>query len=141
MDGVKGLEVYEGHLARLEESRGWIDASQKQSAHKHMMAALGRIGSLKLKLGDNDAALEAYMSLIGTVEEDSPVASHVEKAKAHIKCATIFRQREGTENREQSVEHLREAHRMYKTLYGGQHKDTAAIESSLKQWLAEDKKS
>ena len=141
MDGVKGLEVYEGHLARLEEARGWVDASQKQSAHKHMMAALGRIGSLKLKLGDNDAALEAYMSLINTVEDDSPLASHVEKAKAHIKCATIFRQREGTENREQSVEHLREAHRMYEALYGGKHKDTVAIESSLKQWLAEDKRS
>lgn len=141
MDGVKGLEIYEGHLSRLEEARGWIDASQKQSAHKHMMAALGRIGSLKLKLGDNDAALEAYMSLINTVEDDSPLASHVEKAKAHIKCATIFRQREGSESREQSVEHLTEAKRMYSALYGARHKDTVAIDSSLKQWLAEDKKS
>lgn len=141
MDGVKGLEVYEGHLSRLEESRGWVDVSQKQSAHKHMMAALGRIGSLKLKLGDNEAALEAYMSLVNTVEDDSPVASHVEKAKAHIKCATIFRQRDGSDNRQQSVEHLREALKMYEALYGRKHKDTIAIDSSLKQWLAEDRKS
>lgn len=140
MDGVKGLEVYESHLARLEESRGWVDLAQKHSAHKHMIAALGRIGSLKLKLGDYEAALEAYTSLVNTVEDDSPLASHVEKAKAHIKCATIFRQREGRENREQSVQQLREAHRMYEALYGAKHKDTTAIESSLKQWLAEDKK-
>ena len=64
---------------------------------------------------------------------------HIEKAKAHIKCATIFRKRGGAENHATAVSHLREALRMYKALYDPGHKDTTAIATTLKQWLAEDK--
>jgi tetratricopeptide (TPR) repeat protein len=139
IDGVRGLEEYDEEMGKIRESHGLKDNSYKSSSHKHLVAALGRIGSLKLKLGDNDGALEAYLSLIDHVEEDSPIPSHIEEAKAHIKCATIFRQRHGDKNREESVLQLREALRMYKALYGPDHKDTTAIATSLKQWLAEDK--
>jgi len=92
-----------------------------------------------MKLGDNDGALEAYLNLCEEVDEDSPLASHVEEAKAHIKCATIFRQHEDPKDHDTAVHHLKEALRMYKALYGPDHKDTVAISTSLKQWLAEDK--
>jgi len=84
--------------------------------------------------------LEAYMMLIKEVEDDSPLTSHVEKAKAHIKCATIYRKRGGEENHDTAVTHLKEALRMYKALYDPKHKDTIAIATTLKQWQAEDKK-
>jgi hypothetical protein len=41
--------------------------------------------------------------------------------------------------RDKAVRHLKEALRMYKALYGPDHKDTLAIQTSLKQWLTEDK--
>jgi tetratricopeptide (TPR) repeat protein len=138
-DGVTGLEQYEASMDEIRESDCVIDVTAKHSSHKHLVAALGRIGSLKLKLGDNEGALEAYLSLIEQVDEDSPIASYTEQAKAHIKCATIFRQRNGEKNRDESISHLKEALRMYKALYGNEHKDTTAISTSLKQWLAEDK--
>jgi hypothetical protein len=105
-----------------------------------MVAALGRIGSIKLKLGDEDGALDAYLRLLEEVSDDSPLASHTEKAKAHIKCATIFRQKDDSNSRAKSVEHLREAFRMYKAIFGAEHKDTVAIKTSLDQWLSEEKK-
>jgi tetratricopeptide (TPR) repeat protein len=138
-EGVQGLNEYDASMDNLREASGVVDNSHKASSHKHLVAALGRIGSLKLKLGDDDSALEAYLQLVEEVEDDSPLASHSEKAKAHIKCATVFRQREGEDNREKSVAHLRDALRMYEALYGVEHKDTVAINTSLQQWLTEDK--
>ena len=136
-EGVRGLEEFDEDMGRLREVRGIHDQSHKTSSHKHLIAALGRIGSLRLKQGDNEGALEAYMALITQVEDDSPISSHHEKAKAHIKCATILRQRTGVENRDESIAHLKEALRMYKTLYGADHKDTVAIATTLKQWQSE----
>lgn len=138
-EGVCSLNEYDATMENIREASGVIDESHKHASHKHLVAALGRIGSLKLKLGDDEGALEAYMSLLEVVDDDSPLTSHTEKAKANIKCATIFRQREGEENQEKSVAHLRDALRMYKALYGPDHKDTNAITTSLKTWLAEDK--
>jgi tetratricopeptide (TPR) repeat protein len=138
-EGVQGLNEYDAAMDNMREASGVVDNSHKASSHKHLVAALGRIGSLKLKLGDDDNALEAYLQLVDEVEGDSPLASHSEKAKAHIKCATVFRQRDGEENREKSVAHLRDAKRMYEALYGPEHKDTVAINTSLQQWLTEDK--
>jgi tetratricopeptide (TPR) repeat protein len=139
-EGVRGLEQYEDEMARIREINGSREPSAtKGSSHKHMVAALGRIGSIKMKKGDHEGALEAYMMLIDEVGDESPLTSHVEKAKAHIKCATIFRKRGGDENHATAVTHLREALRMYKALYDPGHKDTTAIAATLKQWLAEDK--
>lgn len=138
-EGVRGLNAYEAAMEEIRERNG--SATPIGSSHKHLVAALGRIGSLKMKLGDNEGALEAYLSLVEQVDDDSPLASHIEEAKAHIKCATIFRQRENPKDHETAVSHLREALRMYKALYGPDHKDSVAIATSLKQWLAEDKTS
>ncbi|MEE4292273.1 MAG: hypothetical protein V2J13_11055, partial [Cycloclasticus sp.] len=138
-DGVKGLAEYEEATEKIREINASVLASTKHSAHKHVVAALGRIGSIKVKLGDQEGALEAYMYLIDQVSDDSPIASHIEKAKAHIKCATLFRKRETAEDHETAVLHLKDALRMYKALYAADHKDTLAISTTLKQWLAEDK--
>jgi tetratricopeptide (TPR) repeat protein len=139
-EGVRGLEEYEDEMARIREMNGSREpSSTKSSSHKHLVAALGRIGSIKMKKCDNEGSLEAYMMLIDEVDDDSPLTSHVEKAKAHIKCATIYRKRGGEENHTTAATHLREALRMYKALYDPGHKDTAAIATTLKQWLAEDK--
>jgi len=139
-DGVKGLSDYEEATEKIREVNGAVLASTKHSSHKHVVAALGRIGSIKVKLGDQEGALEAYMYLIDQVTDESPIASHIEKAKAHIKCATILRKRETKNDKESAVTHLKEALRMYKALYAPDHKDTVAISTTLKQWLAEDKK-
>ena len=58
----------------------------------------------------------------------------MEKAKAHVKCATIFRQSGGKENNENAVAQLELALQMYTVLHGQNHKDTKAISSSLRQW-------
>ena len=137
-EGVRGLREYEAAQAELQKD---LKSSEgKNTAHKHLVAALGRIGSLKLKIGDNNGALEAYMTLLREVKEDSPSASQTEKAKAHIKCATIFRQQDGPNSHSQSIAHLREALDMYTAIFGPDHKDTSAIASSLRQWLSEDRK-
>lgn len=139
-DGVKGLVEYEEATEKIKDVSGSTNlVSTKHQAHKHIIAALGRIGSIKVKMDDQDGALEAYLYLIDQVNEDSPLASHIEKAKAHIKCATLFRKRETPEGHETSITHLKEALRMYKALYAPDHKDTIAIASTLKQWLVEDK--
>lgn len=138
-EGVKGLAEYDEAMEKIREINGSVLTAAKHSSHKHVIAALGRIGSLKVKQGDQEGALEAYLYLIDQVDDDSPIASHIEKAKAHIKCATMFRKREGAENQETAVSHLKEAHRMYKALYAPGHKDTIAIQTTIKQWLAEDK--
>lgn len=139
-DGVRGLREYESAQAELLKELKSTDAG-KNTAHKHLVAALGRIGSLKLKIGDNNGALDAYMSLLSEVKDDSPATSQTEKAKAHIKCATIYRQQEsGADSHDQSIAHLREALSMYTAIFGPDHKDTSAIASSLRQWLSEDQK-
>eukprot|EP00934_Nitzschia_sp_Nitz4_P006786 Nitzschia sp. Nitz4//scaffold15_size197535//57988//62594//NITZ4_001570-RA/size197535-augustus-gene-0.223-mRNA-1//-1//CDS//3329537691//6776//frame0 len=137
-DGVDGLREYELALVELQKDPHRSPDVGKNTAHKHLIAALGRIGSLKLKVGDNDGALKAYMTLLEEVKDDSPSASKTEKAKAHIKCATIYRQQDSPDSHVQSIAHLREALNMYTAIFGPDHKDTAAIASSLRQWLAED---
>mmetsp|Transcript_27697 Transcript_27697/g.65035 ORF Transcript_27697/g.65035 Transcript_27697/m.65035 type:complete len:1605 (-) Transcript_27697:130-4944(-) len=139
-DGVSGLRQYEVALAELQKDPLRPPETGKNTAHKHLVAALGRIGSLKLKIGDSNGALLAYTSLLEEVKSDSPSASQTEKAKAHIKCATIYRQQNGTDAHQLSVSHLQQALDMYKAIFGPDHKDTMAISSSLKQWLAEDQK-
>lgn len=73
------------------------------------------------------------MMLIEEVDEESPLTYHIETAKGYIKCATIFRKR-GGENRAVS-----QALRLYQAIYDPGHKDTTAIATTLKLWLAEDK--
>lgn len=138
-DGVLGLREYEAALAELQKDPYRPPDGGKNTAHKHLVAALGRIGSLKLKIGDNDGALQAYMTLLREVKDDSPSASQTEKAKAHIKCATIYRQQDSPDSHIQSISHLREALDMYTQIFGPDHKDTSAIASSLRQWLSEDR--
>jgi tetratricopeptide (TPR) repeat protein len=138
-DGVLGLRQYEAALAELQKDPYRSPDTGKNTAHKHLIAALGRIGSLKLKIGDNEGALRAYMTLLQEVKDDSPSASQTEKAKAHIKCATIYRQQDSPDSHAQSISHLREALNMYTAIFGPDHKDTSAISSSLRQWLAEDR--
>jgi len=137
-EGVEGLRQYETGLVELQKDPLRPPDTGKNTAHKHLVAALGRIGSLKLKIGDKIGALRAYTSLLDQVKEDSPSASQTEKAKAHIKCATIYRQQDGPNSHELSVSHLRQALDMYTSIFGPDHKDTTAISSSLRQWLAED---
>jgi len=138
-EGVLGLRQYEAALAELQKDPYRPADNGKNTAHKHLAAALGRIGSLKLKIGDNEGALQAYMTLLQEVKEDSPSASQTEKAKAHIKCATIYRQQDRADSHAQSISHLREALNMYTAIFGPDHKDTTAIASSLRQWLSEDR--
>jgi tetratricopeptide (TPR) repeat protein len=135
-DGVRGLREYAAGQEKLHITPGFDDTG-KNSHLKHLVAALGRIGSLKLKIGDTKGALAAYQTLLDEVDSESPNASQVEKAKAHIKCATIHRQEEGKESHIKAIAHLREALDMYTNLFGPDHKDTLAIASSLRQWLAE----
>jgi tetratricopeptide (TPR) repeat protein len=137
-EGVQGLREYEMELVELQKDPYRAPDNGKNTAHKHLIAALGRIGSLKLKIGDNDGALKAYMTLLEEVKDDSPSTSQTEKAKAHIKCATIFRQQDTPASHSQSISHLRQALNMYTEIFGPDHKDTTAIASSLRQWLAED---
>lgn len=135
--GVQGLRKYKEDL----ELAGDVDACQnKNSSHmRHLVSALGRIGSLKLKQNDKNGALEAYASLFKEVDNlESPNASRLEKAKAHIKCATIYRQSGEREDNKHAIIHLREALNMYTDLYGAKHKDTVAVATSLQQWMEEE---
>lgn len=91
-----------------------------------------------MKLRDNDGALTAYLTLLKEVNKDSPPASQMEKAKAHVKCATIFRQMSNVEGNANAVAHLKQAFNMYTHLHGSGHKDTKAIASSLRQWQRMD---
>ena len=87
-----------------------------------------------MKLKDNAGALKAYLTLIKEVGKKSPAQSQMEKARAHVKCATIFRQTGTKENNALAVSHLSQALQMYTLLHGPGHKDTKAIGSSLRQW-------
>jgi hypothetical protein len=59
--------------------------SKNSSYMCHLVSAIGRIGSLKLKFGDRNGALDAYAALFGEVDNDSPMLSRLEKSNAHIK--------------------------------------------------------
>ena len=133
--GVQGLRKYKEELELAGDEAG----KNKSSSHmRHLVSALGRIGSLKLKSGDKNGALEAYASLFKEVDNaESPMASRLEKAKAHIKCATIYRQSGERDDNKHAIIHLREALTMYTDLYGAKHKDTVAVATSLQQWCEE----
>lgn len=133
--GVQGLRQYKQELELAGDEAG----KNKNSSHmRHLVSALGRIGSLKLKLGDKNGALEIYGSLFKEVDNtESPMASRLEKAKAHIKCATIYRQSGERDENQHAIIHLREAYNMYNDLYGKNHKDTVAVATSLQQWEEE----
>ncbi|KAL7483179.1 LOW QUALITY PROTEIN: hypothetical protein ACHAW6_008841 [Cyclotella cf. meneghiniana] len=133
--GVQGLRKYKEDLDMAGDEAG----KNKNSSHmRHLVSALGRIGSLKLKLGDKNGALEAYAALFVEVDNDSPTPSRLEKAKAHIKCATIYRQSGEREDNKHAILHLREALNMYTELFGPKHKDTVAVATSLGQWMEEE---
>ena len=133
--GVQGLRKYKEELELAGDEAG----KNKNSSHmRHLVSALGRIGSLKLKQGDKNGALEAYASLFKEVDSESPMASRLEKAKAHIKCATIYRQSGERDDNKHAIIHLREALNMYTDLYGAKHKDTVAVATSLQQWMEEE---
>mmetsp|Transcript_29395 Transcript_29395/g.85500 ORF Transcript_29395/g.85500 Transcript_29395/m.85500 type:complete len:1799 (-) Transcript_29395:77-5473(-) len=137
--GVGGLQKY------LQEQQGQATEDGSNSARinstkRHLVSAMGRIGSLKLKQGDHAGALKAYTGLLGLVDADSPLPSRTEKAKALVKCATIYRQRDTVEDNELAICHLREALEMYTNIHGQNHKDTRAIEASLKLWQAQSAK-
>lgn len=134
--GVQGLRQYKQELELVGDEA----SKNKNSSHmRHLVSALGRIGSLKLKLGDKNGALETYAALFKEVDNsESPMASRLEKAKGLIKCATIYRQSGEREDSKHSILHLREAHSMYNDLYGKNHKDTVAVATSLQQWEEEE---
>jgi len=135
--GVTGLR---SHLSKEQSSLE--PGSLRQSAQKrHLISAIGRIGSLKMKLKDNAGALEAYMMLLREVDKNSPTTAQMEKAKAHVKCATIYRQLGTKENNSKAVYHLKESFKMYSDLHGQDHKDTKSIASSLRHWQRLDEKS
>eukprot|EP00549_Striatella_unipunctata_P018752 CAMPEP_0118705416 /NCGR_PEP_ID=MMETSP0800-20121206/19855_1 /TAXON_ID=210618 ORGANISM="Striatella unipunctata, Strain CCMP2910" /NCGR_SAMPLE_ID=MMETSP0800 /ASSEMBLY_ACC=CAM_ASM_000638 /LENGTH=681 /DNA_ID=CAMNT_0006607567 /DNA_START=192 /DNA_END=2238 /DNA_ORIENTATION=- len=134
-EGVRGLRQHQKESMEKDES----DPSKATAHQKHLVAAMGRIGSLKLKQGDNQGALDVYLALLDEVTDGSPSSMKTEKAKAHIKCATIFRQIDGEQAQKLAVSHLRQALDMYTVLFGTEHKDTLAISASLKQWLAEER--
>merc|ERR1739844_820989 len=129
--GVAGLRLY---IQKEQEGPGPIDFNRQVAQKRHLVSAIGRIGSLRMKLRDNAGALKAYMMLLKEVDTSCPIASQMEKAKAHVKCATIYRQMSATSNNDLAVFHLKEALDMYTELYGAAHKDTKAIASSLRQW-------
>ena len=133
--GVQGLRKYKEDLDLAGDEAG----KNKNSSHmRHLVSALGRIGSLKLKLGDKNGALEAYAALFAEVDNESPTPSRLEKAKAHIKCATIYRQSGEREDNKHAILHLREALNKYTELFGPKHKDTVAVATSLGQWMDEE---
>ena len=129
--GVKGLRL---HIDREQAATEHIDVARQAAQKRHLISAISRIGSLRMKLKDNAGALEAYLMLIDEVDESSPEASQMEKAKAYVKCATIYRQLGSAENNANAILYLQKALKMYTALHGEEHKDTKAITSSLKQW-------
>ena len=134
--GVKGLRL---QIKKEKENVDpGSDNSRLAAQKRHLVSAMGRIGSMRMKLKDNAGALKAYLMLIKDVDKKSMTQSQIEKARAHVKCATIFRQTGTSENNALAISHLSQALQMYTSLHGANHKDTKAIESSLKQWQKTD---
>jgi hypothetical protein len=61
--GVLGLQQYEAALAELQKDPYISPYTGKNNAHKNLIAALGRIGSLKLKIGHNKGALRSLFHI------------------------------------------------------------------------------
>lgn len=133
--GVVGLRLQIQMEMKVNDSP---ENSRLAVQKRHLVSAMGRIGSMRMKLKDNSGALKAYLMLIKDVDKKSPKPSQMEKARAHVKCATIFRQTGTAENNVLAISHLSQALQMYTILHGVDHKDTRAIGSSLKQWQKTD---
>ncbi len=129
--GVKGLRL---QIEKEKGSQAEDDSNRLAAQKRHLVSAMGRIGSMRMKLKDNAGALKAYLTLIKEVGKKSPSQSQMEKARAHVKCATIFRQTGTKENNALAISHLSQALQMYTILHGVNHKDTKAIGTSLRQW-------
>lgn len=129
--GVKGLRA---QIRKEKDENESVNSNRVTAQKRHLVSAMGRIGSMRMKLKDNAGALKAYLTLIKEVDKKSPTPSQMEKARAHVKCATIFRQTGTKENNALAVSHLSQALQMYTILHGVGHKDTKAIGSSLRQW-------
>jgi len=127
--GVEGLRAQ----MKKEKEKDIPDNDRLAAQQRHLVSAMGRIGSMRMKLKDNTGALKTYLTLIKEVDKKSPT-----KARAHVKCATIFRQAGSKESNAHAVSHLTQALQMYTVLHGADHKDTIAIGSSLKQWQKTD---
>jgi tetratricopeptide (TPR) repeat protein len=134
--GVQGLRL---QIQKEQAGPEPVDPARQSAQRRHLVSAISRIGSLRMKLRDNLGALKAYLMLLDEVDNSSPVSSQMERAKAHVKCATIYRQMGSRENNTKAVSHLEEALAMYSKLHGASHKDTKAIATSLKQWQTVDK--
>jgi len=130
----KGVEGLRSHIAKEKTAGESIDTNRLAAQKRHLVSAIGRIGSMRMKLKDNTGALKAYLTLIKEVDKKSPTPSQNEKARAHVKCATIFRQAGTSENNALARSHLTQALQMYTILHGASHKDTKAIGASLRQW-------
>ena len=70
---------------------------------KHIVAAMGRIGSSKLKVRDNNGALAMFEGILNELKDDkkdgsgntsnsnsNSAAMRLETARAHIKHATVY---------------------------------------------------
>eukprot|EP00559_Dactyliosolen_fragilissimus_P002762 CAMPEP_0184856530 /NCGR_PEP_ID=MMETSP0580-20130426/1728_1 /TAXON_ID=1118495 /ORGANISM="Dactyliosolen fragilissimus" /LENGTH=511 /DNA_ID=CAMNT_0027351619 /DNA_START=793 /DNA_END=2328 /DNA_ORIENTATION=- len=135
----KGVSGLRSHLEKDQQNEmDGMEAAKIVAQRRHLVSAIGRIGSLKMKLKDNAGALEAYLIMIKEVDDHSPTSSKMEKAKAHVKCATIYRQMGKKKENRKAVHHLKSALQMYTQLHGLNHKDTKAIASSLQQWEDQD---
>ena len=133
--GVQGLRL---QIQKDKEQGESLDSSRLAAQKRHLVSAMGRIGSMRMKLKDNAGALKAYLTLIKEVGKKSSTPTQMEKARAHVKCATIFRQTGTKENNDLAISHLSQALQMYTILHGVNHKDTKAIGSSLRQWQKMD---
>lgn len=121
-------------LRKPDAENAPIPANRDPSLFKHLLVAMGRIGSLKLKQGDNNGALQAYQEVLNELTETSPTFVQIEVARSHIKCAMIFRQESSTKK---AIDHLNSALKMYISLYGPTHRDTQALQASLRKWQQE----
>merc|ERR1712157_524726 len=125
---------YAGAIITYNEVILVLKNSTDSSLLKHLLVAMGRIGSLKLKQGDSEGALTAYQEVLMQLHPDSPTFVQMEVARSHIKCAMIYRQ---DSNTEKAIHHLQQALQMYVKLYGTAHKDTMALQASLRKWQQE----
>jgi len=138
------ISCYEIVVHELQNSRNQtddLDEMKNESAtySKHIVAAMSRIGSLKLKLRDNNGALEMFEGILKELkgENEKNSAINLEIARAHIKCATIYRQARSSTR--QAIVHLRAALKLYTQIYGPEHRDTRALSASLKQWQHDER--
>eukprot|EP00591_Stephanopyxis_turris_P007663 CAMPEP_0195515802 /NCGR_PEP_ID=MMETSP0794_2-20130614/6743_1 /TAXON_ID=515487 /ORGANISM="Stephanopyxis turris, Strain CCMP 815" /LENGTH=872 /DNA_ID=CAMNT_0040644285 /DNA_START=123 /DNA_END=2741 /DNA_ORIENTATION=+ len=140
---VEGAIVsYEDGIAKMRQlGKCTGNEGVTDSRSRHIITSIGKIGSLKLKQGDRLAALHAFEKVLKEYDADESSSTSVmlEAAKARIKCATIRRMLpdDREQNHEESVNHLKEALKMYSQLYGEKHRDTKAVSSSLRQWQQE----